>query len=432
MGEDPQPLEQEFDALRGVATEQAARCRGGTGVKGGHVLRREGPVRGGWKPPRAVAQQLVKVPGPPEEHGGVGRRLHDAAGRHPAEEPRGVPPGVAAVAATEDDRQGNLRALRAHLLEDELVPGEHPVGGDVPVPDHVVRCGVDARHVEHQPGAHLLDHGGQRLAERPEVGRVVHGGPERDDGRRHRVTGGPVLVVDGERMNRRVILEEEAGAVAVVDVEVDDQDRRLEPARAQSGDRDGQVVECAETHAPVRRGVVKPAAEIHGHQPGPQRGGGGEDGPAGRQSLELDEALRLDIGELGADDLFHDLGVLERLEVLVGVDPPEILHRGRLRAQQLPAADQPFVGEEGEHHLRPKRVHRDGADLDDVPGVIHKQEPRGSEAAPDRAPYPSAHPPAHGDHARLAHPKRLLIDQGSCRPAGVGTAASLATTGVYY
>ena len=180
--------------------------------------------------------------------------------------------------------------------------------------------------------------------------------------------------MDGEGVHRRILLEEEPGAVAVVNIEIHDQDRFPEAARAEPRHGDGHVVQGAEAHPAVRRRMVESPAEVHRNQAGPKRDGGGQDRPAGGEALCLDDSLRLDVGEGRAHHLFHHLPALERLEVAVGVHSADVLHGGGLRANQFPATHQSFVGQESEHHLPAQGIHRNRVEADHIPGIVDQYQ----------------------------------------------------------
>ena len=71
-----------------------------------------------------------------------------------------------------------------------------------------------------------------------------------------------VLLVHRKREHARIGLEDERGAVAVVDVQIDDGDA-LDAVRLQNADRHGDIVERTESFAVIREGVVQSAADVN-------------------------------------------------------------------------------------------------------------------------------------------------------------------------
>ena len=71
-----------------------------------------------------------------------------------------------------------------------------------------------------------------------------------------------MLLVHRKREHARIGLENERGAVAVVDVQIDD-GGALEAVRLQNADRHRDIVERTEAFAVIRKGVVQPAADMN-------------------------------------------------------------------------------------------------------------------------------------------------------------------------
>ena len=84
---------------------------------------------------------------------------------------------------------------------------------------------------------------------------------------RQRTLGGlvvPGLVVDGEGKDRRVVGKGGSGAIAVVEIEIDDQDLSAEAIPSGPADGDGDVVEDTEAATGLRSGVMKATTEVDG------------------------------------------------------------------------------------------------------------------------------------------------------------------------
>ena len=117
-----EPLEEQFNALCRVPTEQPARGHTATRLEGRQILRAQRPVRRGRQIPRAVPQQPVQFLRAPDQHIGVARRLYRSPRRQPAKEPGRVAPGVPTISATDGDGQRDLRAGRAYLRRSRIDP----------------------------------------------------------------------------------------------------------------------------------------------------------------------------------------------------------------------------------------------------------------------------------------------------------------------
>ena len=146
---------------------------------------------------------------------------------------------------------------------------------------------IDAGVVEDEVGAEGLG-GGERVGEDLEVGAVGEAVGQREV----EVRGGlarRVVALGVQRQGEDVGAagEDAGGAVALVDVAVDDEHAGDEALVEQRLGGDGDVVEDAEAGAAVGAGVVRAAGHVAGEPVlereagGEQRAGGGEEGAAG-------------------------------------------------------------------------------------------------------------------------------------------------------
>ena len=176
-------------------------------------------------------------------------------------------------------------------------------------------------------------------------------------------------------MDGGVVGEEAPGPVPVVQVEVHDEDGLREAAPAQAADRDRDVVEDAEPEPGVGHRVVEAAAEVDGDPAGPHREAGRLDGPARHEPLQVERRLRLGRGHLDAEDPGEGIRLLNRLQIVGGVDPQEVLERCRAGLGEQVAAQEPGLLERAEDLLAPQRVHRHAEDAVLVAGVVHDRDP---------------------------------------------------------
>ncbi len=194
----------------------------------------------------------------------LGRRRLDVAagGLQLGQEAGGVAPALEAVAPGQKDRDRQLAAAGAAELVDQEVAGQHAGRRDLPVAEVVVVRRVAAGEVDHQLRLEFFDERRQARGDGAQVGLVVHLVAERDRGRLHGFGVAPVPGVHRVGVHGGVVAEDVAGAVAVVQVEVDHQDRSGEAVAALVGDRQGDVVEDAEAAALPGMGMVVAAAEV--------------------------------------------------------------------------------------------------------------------------------------------------------------------------
>ena len=89
------------------------------------------------------------------------------------------------------------------------------------------------------------------------------------------------MVVNGEGVYGRILGKNLPCAVAIVQIQVDDQDPAVESLRSLPGNGGGNIVEHAEPRPGVSAGMVESATQIHRDSP-PDRQrlvGGGESAP---------------------------------------------------------------------------------------------------------------------------------------------------------
>ena len=153
---------------------------------------------------------------------------------------------VGVVAAADDAGDGD--ALVAAGLDDVVIAGGEAGVGEGEVAELVVVVGVDAGVVDHEVGFDLLEQVGEETAEGLEVVVVV------DAFRQGHVevggdfaSGEVFLAVDRAGEDAGLVGEDSGGAVALVDVEVEDKDLMGELSVQGVGGGDGEVVEDAET-----------------------------------------------------------------------------------------------------------------------------------------------------------------------------------------
>ncbi len=188
-------------------------------------------------------------------------------------------------------------------------------------------------------------------------------------------------------MDGGVAGEDRPRAVAVVEVEIDDEDRRREPAAARLGDRRRDVVDGAEALAAVAEGMVQPASQVDREGALLERQADGEDGAARHRPLGGEHAVGERVGKVEAEDGEERPGLRQRLEVDLVVDAAELPEGGGLRGVDAPPVGQPLGEEEGEDALAAQRV--DGArDLELVGAAVDQVDPPSLE--PAEPAYPAA------------------------------------------
>ena len=109
--------------------------------------------------------------------------------------------------------------------------------------------------------------------------------------------GVDVALVHGEGEDVGVEGEDEGGAVALVDVEVDDHGGGDGFFVEEGADGDGDVVVDAEAFAGVGEGMVVASAEVDG-EASDEGAAGGEEGAAGDDAERVEEAC---FGEVGVE-----------------------------------------------------------------------------------------------------------------------------------
>ena len=212
------------------------------------------------------------------------------------------------VAALEDgcDAVGQSPAAARELAEAVLC--------DVHVRKRVSHVCVEAGRDEDELRLEPLNGGLDYLRERLEVLLVPGAGPQRDVDRRLRLVVRTAAarverpLVERDEEDAVVVAEDRVGAVAVVDVEVDDRDPVETEALLSRARRHRDVVEDAEAHRAPREGVVARRADER--EPAAQRRL--DRGPRReRRSLERRRgADRVRVEPDGILDAVHELDVL--------------------------------------------------------------------------------------------------------------------------
>ena len=229
---------------------------------------------------------------------------------------------------------------------------------------------VPARYTT-SPGFTASKTGGSASRSVLEEAGVAHAGAERDRGGRDGLGVSPVVVVDREGVDGGVVGEGAPRPVAVVQVEVHHEHGLREAAPAQPPDRDRDVVEDAEPEPGVGHRVVEAAPEVHDHPARPQGEAGRLDGAARHQPLQVERRLRLAGGHLDAEDAGEGVRLLDRVQVLGGVDPQQVLERRRAGLGDEVADEEPGLLERAQDLLAAQRVHRHAEDAPLVAGVVH-------------------------------------------------------------
>jgi len=134
-------------------------------------------------------------------------------------------------------------------------------------------------------------------------------------------------------VHRRIVGEDRSSAVTVVEVEVDYQDRTLEPPGSLLEDRDRDVIEDAEALTVVGKRVMEPSSEVEGD--GSARRGQ----PRGEQRAADGDPLKVDVGVAL---------VLDGLEVGIGVNPPDHGEECRCRRMHGARGREPFRRQKGQ------------------------------------------------------------------------------------
>lgn len=202
-------------------------------------------------------------------------------------------------------------------LKDALISCSEPLDAEREAAEAVFFEDIDAGLVEHQvrAKAHRRVEGALQGLQ---IGVVVGVVGQRDvEVARRLVEGVIALAVDGAGEDLRGVVEYRGGAVAVVNVEVEDRDALDGPVVEERGGGDGEVIEDAEAFAAVSEGVVGAAGEVAGDaeaERGARRGEGAEDAGEGA-SDEPGRPGQADVTDLGRRQLAAEEGVDPRLAV---------------------------------------------------------------------------------------------------------------------
>ena len=317
-----------------------------------------------------------------------------------------------AVAAGQDDHQRDGAVVRPGESGHEAVARQQPRFREAPVPYGIVRGGVGPGEVDDEPRPHRLEHGRQGLTQRPHKELVPHVAPERDRGGGHRLGLAPVVVVDREGVDGRVVGEDPARSVAVVEVEVHHEDGLGETPAPQAADGDRHVVEDAEAEAGVGHRVMEAAAEVDGRRAGSHREAGGLDGAARHQPLQVEGRLHLPGRHLDAQDPREGLRLLDGVEVLGGVDAEEVLQGRRAGSGEEIAGEEPRLLERSQDPLPAEGVHRHAEDTALVAHVVddgYPARPQAIERAADDPGERAKGTLAHRDHCLRKAPTGAAV-----------------------
>jgi hypothetical protein len=169
-----------------------------------------------------------------------------------------------------------------------------------------------------------------------------------------------------------------------VEIEIDDEHRRRESPLPQLADGDRHVVPQAEALAVVGISVVETAAQVDG-DPARQGEPGGEDRPPHHKALGFEDAVGERVGEVEADDPEERSRLKEGVDVILGVDPPELAVGGGFRGVQVARRGQPQVAQEGEDALAAEGVGGRTGELDLIAPAVDQLDsdpPETGEPAP--------------------------------------------------
>jgi len=202
--------------------------------------------------------------------GGTGR-LDRRAGRDRRERTRAVAPRAVPVSSGQQQDERDQAVLATQRVEHQAISLDEGRGTDPPVTQTVVDGRVHAGEVVRELRAKRLHDRREHLAHRREIPGVVHVVAERDARRFHRIDGAEVPIVDRERVDRRIAGEQLPRAIAVVEIEVHDEDPGPCAVSPQAMDRHRDVVEHAEPVSAIGSGVMEAATQVD-HDASPARG----------------------------------------------------------------------------------------------------------------------------------------------------------------
>ncbi len=335
-----------------------------------------------------MLRELARHAPVPQQRQLLGRRGLDglAAIEQRGEEAGAVAPGVQAVAAGEDDDQGQVPAF-ADAGQHETVALQQGRGRDLPVPDLVVVGRIGSRQVVDELGPEALEDPGQVLPQGRQVGRVLHVVTELDHRLRHRLDASRGEVVDREEMDVGIVGEDRARAVAVVHVEVHDEDPEFGAAGAQVGDGRGHVVVDAEALAPGGKGVVETAAEVDGDAPPSRARRVASSVPPAMERCDSSIRSATSSGT-EADDARQGARPVQGVQVVVGVDAPEVAEGGRLGPVDGGSVEEAGGVEEAEDALAAARIVRAPGQVELVAPAV--DEPHGGRPDQPGEPAPAA------------------------------------------
>ena len=338
-----------------------------------------------------------------DRQGGRRRRFHRGTGGQPGREARRVTPRLVPVAAGEEDHHGQTRPLRADDLHDPPIPVQHGGGADLPVAQTIVVGRIGAGQIEHEPRLDIGHHARQDLLDRPQVELVADAGPQLHAGRLDGLDVVEVTVVDRQRVHRRIVGEDPARALTVVQVEVDDEDRAAEAAIAQVRDGHRDVVEQAEALATVGHGVVQAAAEVEEDAPVPQRETCSEDRASHHGALGEQEVVDSRGVDGVSDHSRQTVGRLEGAQIVGIVHVQELAQRYAARPVQVTLSEDSLLVELREHPLPAPAVDHRRVEVHGVPAAVHPLDGR-TVASRNEAEEPPTPPPSSLSPSGRVHP----------------------------
>ncbi len=237
----------------------------------------------------------------------------------------------------------------------------------------VFAVGIRTTHIEENVGDESVEgcaDGREKCVEILGVADVV-GHVEVDVGGRF-VGGIVVELVDGESEDGRIVGEDGGGAVAMVDVGVDDDGFADGGVGLEAADGDGDIVNGAEAFAVAGVGVMKTATDVAGKAIA-KCGACGGDGATGGEPEGVNELLGI------GDFEFHEFaggerGGFEFVDPVRSVDEEDVGVGGGIGAEDVfggcNGVAEKFVGDEAEF-LRGEDV---GAEVEVVAFVVEEFE----------------------------------------------------------
>jgi hypothetical protein len=303
---------------------------------------------------------------------------------------------VASVAAGEGDGDGDaplrcapflrqgpsfLRASRqggkssSDLPEDEGVAPAEAIHGESEATELVFAVGVGAGDIEDEIGVEFSEGAREVRVEDGEIVFVTDAVGEIGVEIRGRLRFGVIVfLVDGKSEDGGIAGEDGGGAVALMDVGVNDHGGLDGAVGLQAANGDGDVVDDAEAFAVIGKSVVKAAAEV-------RSGSGGEgalscfDGAAGGEPDGFDEFFG--VRDFHAEDFVWSEGAgFEFADVGGSVDAEDVVVGGGLGRDDLGKRDVAGVDEGVANEAVFLRRENVGAEMEVVAVVVDERKHR--------------------------------------------------------